>query len=179
MLITISPHQHKDISVTETVVIVVLMIRIFFYLKWSSYPGWMWQVPPLEQGKLMQALIGISQFWPCRRDEDKAKLKGWIIKKAPKIQRSFYSANTDTNAIKSLVPWETFSSWKQWIHTFKQYFLRCSVTMTLMWIVSFRFQINWGDTQLVHHYTSLELQIPLVGLIMTQMAGMILLWHSN
>lgn len=36
----------------------------FSYLKWSSWPGWMWQVPPLEQGKLMQALIGISQFWP-------------------------------------------------------------------------------------------------------------------
>lgn len=41
------------------------------YLKWSSSPGWMWHVPPLAQGKLMQALIGISQLWPWGRE------KGW------------------------------------------------------------------------------------------------------
>lgn len=31
MLITINPHQHKDISVTETVIVVIVlrMIRIF------------------------------------------------------------------------------------------------------------------------------------------------------
>lgn len=40
------------------------------YLKCSSSPGWMWHVPPLAQGKLMQALIGISQLWPWGREKD-------------------------------------------------------------------------------------------------------------
>lgn len=44
--------------------------RFWSYLKCSSSPGWMWHVPPLAQGKLMQALIGISQLWPWGREKD-------------------------------------------------------------------------------------------------------------
>lgn len=38
----------------------------------------MWQVPPLEQGKLTQALMGISQFWPWRRGQSKI-VNNWTL----------------------------------------------------------------------------------------------------
>lgn len=36
----------------------------------------MWQVPPFAQGKLMQALMGISQFWPWWRRKDTQPVDG-------------------------------------------------------------------------------------------------------
>lgn len=58
--------------------IYLLTTVMFWYLKWSSWPGWMWQVPPLEQGKLIQALMGNSQFWPWRRGQGK-KVNNWTL----------------------------------------------------------------------------------------------------
>lgn len=45
----------------------VLHVRVcqWTYLNWSSWPGMTWQVPPLRQGKLMQALMATSQLRPC------------------------------------------------------------------------------------------------------------------
>ena len=73
------------------------------YLKWSSWPGWMWQVPPLEQGKLMQALMGISQFWPWSREKRK-QMNYWILDVFPSRDNFTIQTKTGrlTDAFKSL-----------------------------------------------------------------------------